>query len=73
MPQYAEGVRMDPEVSEPIANGTRPAATALPEPLDEPPDQQDRSQGFSPGPKSEAPADAVIATARKLHHGEFSD
>ena len=30
---------IEPDVSEPIANGTRPAATAAPEPLDEPPDQ----------------------------------
>ena len=37
-PQYAAGVMMDPDVSEPSANGTSPAATALAGPLDEPPD-----------------------------------
>ena len=47
---------MEPEVSEPMANGTRPAATALPEPLDDPPDQRVRSQGLSPGPDSDAVA-----------------
>src|SRR5438552_13786347 len=36
-PQYAAGVRIEPDVSDPIANGTRPAATAAPGPLDEPP------------------------------------
>ena len=45
---------MDPLVSDPNANGTRPAATALPEPLDDPPDQRVRSHGFRPGPNSEA-------------------
>ena len=54
MPQYADGVTMDPDVSDPSANGTSPAATALPEPLDEPPDQHDVSQGFRPGPNNEA-------------------
>ena len=33
----AEGPRIEPEVSEPMASGTRPAATAAPEPLEEPP------------------------------------
>ena len=32
------------------------AATAIAEPLDDPPDQRVRSQGFRPGPVSEAPA-----------------
>ena len=45
---------MDPEVSEPMANGTSPAATAAAEPLDDPPDQHDRSHGLSPGPNSDA-------------------
>ena len=49
-----EGVRMDPDVSEPSANGTKPAATALPDPLEEPPDQRVRSQGFNPGPNIDA-------------------
>src|SRR5215472_12096322 len=55
-PQKAAGVTMDPEVSDPIANGTRPAATAAPEPLEDPPDHRLRSQGFSPGPVSDADA-----------------
>ena len=47
---------MEPDVSEPSENGTSPAATAAAEPLEEPPDQRERSHGFSPGPVSEAPA-----------------
>src|SRR5579884_3689446 len=45
---------IDPDVSEPIAYGTRPAPTADPEPLDEPPDQWSRLHGVFPGPWSEA-------------------
>src|SRR2546425_12515634 len=36
-PQYAAGVRIEPEVSDPMAKGTRPAATAAPGPADDPP------------------------------------
>src|SRR5437016_11654663 len=56
-PQYAAGVRIEPEVSEPIADGTRPAATALPDPLEDPPDQRVRSHGFKPGPNTDAAGD----------------
>src|SRR2546427_261169 len=35
-PQKDDGHRIDPQVSEPMANGTRPAATAAPAPDDEP-------------------------------------
>src|SRR6266699_2324856 len=38
-PQYADGVPIEPDVSEPIAKGTRPAPTAEPDPLEDPPDQ----------------------------------
>src|ERR1039458_4213924 len=48
---------MEPLVSEPMAKGTRPAATAAAGPLEEPPDQRARSHGLSPGPKSEAAVD----------------
>jgi hypothetical protein len=53
-PQKAAGVRIDPDVSEPKAYVTNPAATAIPDPLDDPPDQRVGSHGFSPGPVSEA-------------------
>ena len=55
-PQYEAGVTMDPEVSDPMAKGTSPAATAAAEPLEDPPDQRVRSHGFSPGPVSDAEA-----------------
>src|SRR5437773_11375645 len=53
-PQYAAGVRIDPDVSEPMAKGTKPAATAAPGPLDEPPLQKPTFHGFNPGPVNEA-------------------
>src|SRR5215470_8430724 len=36
-PHHAAGSRTDPPVSVPMATGARPAPTATPEPLDEPP------------------------------------
>src|SRR5213594_1666949 len=54
IPQYADGVPMDPEVSEPIANGTSPPATAAAEPLEDPPDQRSVFHGLRPGPCSDA-------------------
>src|SRR5579863_7189595 len=56
-PQKAEGVRIEPFVSEPSANGTSPAATALPDPLEDPPDQRVRSHGLRPGPNRDAAAE----------------
>src|SRR3954471_8011002 len=41
---------MDPQVSDPMANGTIPAPTADPGPLDDPPDQRLGSHGLLPGP-----------------------
>ena len=37
MPFSAAGIRTEPPVSEPSAAGAKAAATATPEPLDEPP------------------------------------
>src|SRR2546428_12446695 len=53
-PPYADGGPIEPDVSEPIAKGTRPAPTAEPEPLDDPPDQCSLFQGLRPGPWSDA-------------------
>ena len=53
-PQNADGHRIDPHVSVPSANGTMPAATAAPEPDDEPPVQRVRSHGLRPGPVTDA-------------------
>src|SRR5262249_30072017 len=52
--QYAAGRGTDPPVSEPIANGTQPAPTAEPEPLDEPPLHASGAHGEIPGPVNDA-------------------
>ena len=52
--QYAAGERIEPQVSEPMANGTRPAATAEPEPLEEPPLHASGRHGLTPGPVNAA-------------------
>ena len=49
-PQSAAGTRTEPLVSEPSANGTSPAATAAPDPLDEPPAIRSGSRGLRTGP-----------------------
>src|SRR5262245_26842529 len=55
-PQNDAGVMIEPDVSEPMANGTSPAATAAAEPDEEPPDQNERSQGVRQGPVKQASA-----------------
>ena len=54
MPFNEEGIRTEPPVSEPSAAGARPAATATPDPLDEPPGVRCvfKSQGFQGVPIS---------------------
>jgi hypothetical protein len=52
-PQNDDGHVIEPHVSEPIANGTIPDATAEPEPDDDPPDQRPRSHGVAQPPVSE--------------------
>src|SRR5204862_3377915 len=47
-PQNAAGYWIDPQVSDPSVNGSSPAATAAAEPLEDPPDQRDGSQGDRP-------------------------
>src|SRR6202035_5823491 len=51
-PQSAEGIRMDPPPSEPVASGTMPAAIAAAEPPEEPPAECSRSQGLRVRPKT---------------------
>ena len=46
-PQQWAGMRNDPAVSEPMAKSTSPAATATPEPEEEPPQMRGGSQGLS--------------------------
>src|SRR5215211_1857028 len=54
MPQNAAGYWIEPQVSEPMAKGTSPAATAAPGPLDDPPDHRLGSHGVRPGPEKVA-------------------
>ena len=69
-PQLLDGESIEPQVSEPMANGTSPAATAAPDPLDDPPVQRSLSQGLRGGPVKEAlgwlypmpPASSIMAT-----------
>jgi hypothetical protein len=49
MPHMLAGLRTDPPVSEPIAAGTNPAATAAPDPLDDPPLKWSRFHGLRAG------------------------
>ena len=53
IPHQAAGSRTEPPVSVPMATGARPAATATPEPLEEPPGVRctARSQGFHGVPR----------------------
>jgi hypothetical protein len=50
MPQKVAGPRMDPPVSVPIDSGTMCAASAAPDPLDDPAGLYARSQGLRAGP-----------------------
>src|ERR1017187_9740511 len=61
MPPELGGHTIQPHVSEPSAKGTRPAPTAAPEPLEEPPVQCFGFQGFFPGPCAEADANRYPA------------
>src|SRR5262245_7769165 len=54
MPQNDDGQRIDPQVSEPMANGTSPADTAAPEPEEEPQVQRPSFQGLCAAPVREA-------------------
>src|SRR2546425_7308190 len=69
-PQKEDGQRIDPQVSEPMANGTSADATAAPAPDDEPHVQRSRFQGLWAAPVSDAspfeypspPASSIIAS-----------
>src|SRR5262249_31195716 len=49
MPHIVAGLRTEPPVSVPIANGTNPAAVAAPAPLDDPPQKWSRFHGLRAG------------------------
>ena len=72
VPQNAAGQRMLPHVSVPMANPTNAAATAAPEPDDDPPDQCSGFQGVRPGPGHTRRAVAIPDASGELHHREFA-
>ena len=49
-PQHEAGIRTEPPPSEPCAAATIPAATAAPDPPDDPPEVRSRFQGLRVGP-----------------------
>ena len=57
----------------PDGEGHQAGGHGAADPLDDPPDQRERSQGLRPGPNREAAAVAVAATACQFHHGELAD
>src|SRR5262249_51151203 len=69
-PQNDDGQMIDPQVSEPMANGTSAAATAAPAPEDEPQVQRSSPQGLCAAPVRDAspfeyprpPARSIIAS-----------
>ena len=65
-PQRAAGCRIEPPVSEPIAIGANPAATAAALPPLDPPGTHVRSCGFRVGPKEEFSHELPIANSSKF-------
>src|SRR5690606_16502045 len=49
-PVTADGMRIEPPPSEPVASGTSPPATAAADPPDDPPGDRSVSHGFRVGP-----------------------
>src|SRR5918912_1556577 len=63
VPVRAAGCLIEPPVSEPSAQGARPAATAAAEPPEEPPGTRSGSQGLRVGPNAEFSVDDPIANS----------
>src|SRR5947208_4373541 len=63
LPQSAAGCLIEPPVSEPSAQGARPAATAAAEPPPEPPGTRVGSHGLRDGPYAEFSVDEPIANS----------
>jgi hypothetical protein len=55
-PQKAAGYWIEPQVSDASVKGSSPAATAVAEPLEEPPDHRETSQGVRPTVRNLAPS-----------------
>ncbi len=64
MPHHAAGPRIDPPVSLPIAPMHRPAATAAPDPDDDPDGSSDMSHGLRAGGHGRSNDDPPIANSQ---------
>jgi hypothetical protein len=65
-PHNAEGMRIEPPPSEPVASGTMPAAIAAAEPPEDPPAEWARSQGLRVRPNT-----ALVVHAVQPYSGVF--
>src|SRR6188472_584586 len=63
LPQSAAGCLIEPPVSEPSAQGARPALTAAAEPPPEPPGTREGSHGLWHGPNAEFSVEEPIANS----------
>ena len=72
-PQKAAGERIEPQVSEPIANGTRPAATAAPGAAGRAAAPAAAFHGVMPGSGERRVRLAVAHAAGQLDHRELGD
>src|SRR3546814_11173506 len=69
-PHKAAGWRTEPPVSVPVAAMTRPAATALADPPEDPPGIMVGSHGFLAGPKAEFLLPEPMANSSQLRSEE---
>src|SRR5215472_14389219 len=65
-PQHEAGMRMEPPLSHPCANGTTPAATAAAAPPLEPPAVRPRFHGLRVAPNSADSVDGLIPSSGAL-------
>src|SRR3954452_17067772 len=65
-PHGAAGWRMEPPVSEPMASGAKPAATAAALPPLDPPGTREWSTGLRVGPKAEVSVEVPMANSARL-------
>src|SRR5499425_2502642 len=62
-PQKADGTRIEPPVSDPVPPSTKPAATAAPGPLEEPPVKCSLDHGVRTGGKGKSKLGPPIANS----------
>src|SRR5947199_10721717 len=65
-PHRAAGWRIEPPVSDPMASGAKPAATAAALPPLDPPGTRERSRGLRVGPNAEFSVDEPMANSSRF-------